>query len=100
MVLNENRHILANPPPEDLTYSVVRQDIGEHLLNKQLNINNIVKTTSASSMLNMIIYRRVHAVAYSELVAYFQMDKIGYTNQKLVPIYTLKDELKTAFNFI
>ena len=99
MVLNENRHILAKKSLEDLTYSVVRQDIGEHLLDKQLNINNKVKTTSASSMLNMLIHRRVHAVAYSELVAYFQIDKIGYTSQKIVPIYTLKDGLKTAFIF-
>jgi len=99
MVLNENRHILAKKTLEDLTYSVVRQDIGEHLLDKQLNISNKVKTTSASSMLNMLIHRRVHAIAYSELVAYFQIDKIGYTNQKIVPIYTLKDGLNTAFIF-
>ena len=99
MVLKENKHILAKKNLAELTYSVVRQDIGEHLLDKHFNVSNKVKTTSASSMLNMLIYRRVHAVAYSELVANFQMDKLGYTNIKLVPIYTLNDKLKTAFIF-
>lgn len=99
MVLKENSHILAKKSLTDLTYSVVRQDIGEHLLNKQFNITSEVQTTSASSMLNMLIHRRVHAIAYSELVANFQMDKIGYANTKLVPLYTLNDQLKTAFIF-
>ncbi len=99
MVLNENRHILAKKPLKDLTFSVVRQDIGEHLLNEQLKVKNKVQTTSAGSMSNMLIHRRVNAVAYSELVANFQMSRLGYTNKRLVSIYTLEDRLKTAFIF-
>jgi ABC-type amino acid transport substrate-binding protein len=99
MVLKENKHILAKKNLTDLTYAVVRQDIGEHLLDKQFNSLNKIKATSASSMLNMLIYRRVHAVAYSELVAKFQLDKLNNTSIKLVPLFTLSEKLKTAFVF-
>ena len=50
-------------------------------------------------MLNMLIHRRVDAIVYTELVAHFQLNNIGYTNQKLVSIYTLSDTLKGAFVF-
>jgi len=99
MVLEENKNILASKQLENLTYSVVRQDVGEHLLDKQLNIKNKVVTTSADSMLGMLLYRRVEAIAYSELVASFQLTKFGYENKKLVSIYTLNDKFKTAFVF-
>ena len=99
MVLEENKDILTRIPLEDLTYSVVREDIGEHLLNEQLHIKNKVETTSASSMLSTLIYRRVEAIAYSELVANFQWSKFGFTDKKLIPIYTLSDKYKTAFIF-
>jgi polar amino acid transport system substrate-binding protein len=99
MVLNENKKILVKKNLEDLTYSIVREDIGEHLLDSKLNIKHKVKTTSANSMLSMLIHNRVDAVAYAELVAHFQMNRLGYTNKTLVPIFTLKDELKTSFVF-
>jgi|GEM_PF-1214378 len=99
MVLNENRNILAKRNLEELTYSIVREDIGEHLLDSKLNIKNKIKTTSANSMLGMLIHNRVHAIAYAELVAYFQMNRLGYANKTLVPIYTLEDKLKTSFVF-
>jgi ABC-type amino acid transport substrate-binding protein len=99
MVLEENENILADKQIENLAYSVVRQDIGEQLLDKQLNRKNKVITTAADSMLGMLLYRRVEAIAYSELVASFQLTKFGYENKKLVSIYTLSDKFKTAFVF-
>jgi ABC-type amino acid transport substrate-binding protein len=99
MVLNENKDILAKQKLEDLIYSVVRQDIGEYLLDEIGTIKNKQQTTTAQSMLYMLIHNRVNAIAYSELVANFQMNKLGFTNKKLVPIYTLSDKLKTAFIF-
>lgn len=99
MVLNENKHLLTKKNLEDLTYSIVRQDIGEHLLDSHLNIKHKVKTTSANSMLGMLLHNRVDAIAYAELVAHFQMNKLGYANKTLVPIHTLKDQLKTSFVF-
>jgi len=99
MVLEENNDILASKPIESLSYSVVRQDIGEHLLDKQLNIKNKIVTTSANSMLAMLLHKRVEAIAYSKLVANFQLSKFGLEDKNLVSIYTLNDNLKTAFVF-
>jgi len=99
MVLEENKDILTKKNLEELTYSVVRQDIGEHLLNEQLLIKNKVETTSANSMLSTLIYHRVEAIAYSELVANFQLSKLGFTDKKLIPIHTLNDKFKTTFIF-
>jgi len=99
MVLEENKDILTIKNIENLTYSVVRQDIGEHLLDEQLNIKNKVVTTSASSMLGMLLHNRVEAIAYSEIVASFQLNNFGFEGKKLVSIFTLNDKLKTAFVF-
>ncbi|MCW8832471.1 MAG: transporter substrate-binding domain-containing protein, partial [Colwellia sp.] len=99
MVLAKNKDILSHKNIKELTYAVVRQDIGEHLLNNQLNIQNKISTTSASSMLNMLLYNRVEAIAYAELVANFQLSNFDLENEKLVSIYTLSDKFKTAFVF-
>ena len=99
MVLAENKDILTKKNIANLSYSVVRKDIGESLLDKQLHIKNKVITTSANSMLGMLLYGRVEAIAYSELVANFQLNKFGLENKKLVSIYTLNDNFKTAFIF-
>jgi ABC-type amino acid transport substrate-binding protein len=99
MVLEENKNILANKHIESLTYGVVRLDIGEQLLDKQLNVKNKIITSSAKSMLGVLLYHRVDAIAYSELVAQFQLSKFGLKDKKLVPIYSLNDKLKTSFVF-
>lgn len=99
MVLNENKDILTKKSFQELTYSVVRADIGEQLLEKQLSIKNKVQTTSATSMLNMLIHRRIDAIAYTELVAHFQLNKMEYTKQRLVSIHTLSDTLQGNFAF-
>ncbi len=99
LVLEENKDILTKKKLKELTYSVVRKDIGEHLLSEQLHIKNKLETTSASSMLGTLIYRRVDAIAYSELVAKFQLSKLGFEDKKLVSIHTLNDKYKTAFIF-
>ncbi len=99
MVLEENKNILANKGIANLSYAVVRQDIGEQLLDKQFIIKNKVVTTSANSMLGMLLYHRVEAIAYSELVAKFQLNKFDLEGKKLVSIHTLDDTLKTSFVF-
>lgn len=99
MVLEENKDILTRKSLQELTYSVVREDIGEHLLNKQWHIKNKVETASASSMLSTLIYGRVEAIAYSDLVANFQLSKFDFEDKKLISIYTLNDKFKTAFIF-
>jgi len=99
MVLEENKHILIKKSLEELTYSVVRQDIGGHLLNELLHIRNQVETTSASNMLGTLIYHRVEAIAYSELVAHFQLSNLDFEDKKLISIHTLNHKYKTAFIF-
>lgn len=99
MVLNDNKDILTKKSLENLSYSVVREDIGGQLLEQQLSIKNKVATTSATSMLAMLIHQRIDAIAYTELVAHFQLKKMGYTKQPLVSIHTLSDTLKGAFVF-
>jgi len=99
MVLSENKNTLLSKPIEKLTYAVVRQDIGDALLDKELKIENKVVTTSANSMLAMLLHNRVEAIAYSELVAKFKLNKLGLEDKKLASIYTLNDKYKTAFIF-
>lgn len=99
MVLNENKDILTKKSLQDLSYSEVREDISGQLLKKQWAIKNIVETSSATSMLDMLIHGRIEAIAYTELVANFQFNKMGYTKQQLVSIHTLSDTLKGAFVF-
>ena len=99
MVLNENKDILTKKSLQELTYSVVRADIGEQLLEKKLPIKDKVQTTSATSMLNMLIHQRIDAIAYTELVAHFQLNKMNYAKQRLVSIHTLSDTLQGNFAF-
>lgn len=99
MILAENKDILMKKPLSELTFAVVRQDIGEHLITKKLNVTKKVATNSATSMINMLIHQRVEAIAYSELVANFQLSRLGITDKKLVSIYSLHKRFTTAFIF-
>ena len=99
LVLNENKMSLINKDLDELTIGVVRKDIGEYLLD-QLNIDvTKVETISASSLLQMLIGQRIHAIAYAEAVANFQLTKLGFAQQEITSIYTLSNKLETAFIF-
>ena len=99
MILAENKDILMKKPISELTFAVVRQDIGEHLITNTLNATKIVATNSATSMIKMLVYQRVEAIAYSELVANFQLSRLGFTNTKLTSIYDAHENYTTAFVF-
>ena len=99
IALEENKNILDHKSIEKLSYAVVRQDIGEHLLDAKFNVKNKVVTTSANSMLSMLLYHRVEAIAYSELVAQFQLSHFGLEDIKLTSIYTFNDVFESAFVF-
>lgn len=99
MVLEENKNILSKKSLETLSYAVVRADIGEQLLRTHGLIEHQVQTTSAKSMLNMLVHKRIDAIAYTELVAKFQLKKMNNTNQKLISIHTLSDTLQGNFAF-
>ncbi|MBL4941294.1 MAG: transporter substrate-binding domain-containing protein [Colwellia sp.] len=99
MILAENKNILTKKPISELTFAVVRQDIGEHLITNILKATNKVATNSATSMINMLTYQRVEAIAYSSLVVDFQLNRLGITDKKLISIYNFHDNFKTAFIF-
>ena len=98
MVLEENKEALSEKPFEALKYAVVRADIGEQLLQKQTNAKQIKQTSSAKSMLNMLLNGRIDAIAYTELVAQFYLSKMN-AKQKLVSIHTLNNNLQGNFVF-
>ncbi len=84
---------------KDLKIAVVREDIGHHLLN-MLNIPaEQVHTTSAPSMLKMLMHDRVDAIAYAEDVAHFQFEKLDLGKDTLVPLYTLEEHSYNNFIF-
>ena len=84
---------------DKLNIAVVRGDIGQSLLSSNKILATQVETSSASSMLKMLLYNRVDAIAYSEDVAYFQFEKIDLKKQKIIPIYSLDDKSLTNFVF-
>jgi polar amino acid transport system substrate-binding protein len=82
-----------------LNIAVVREDIGQHLLNKYNIGANQVETSSARSMLEMLMLHRVDAVAYAEDVATFQMKKLNINIEQLVPILVLDDSSFNSYVF-
>lgn len=98
MVLNKNQNEISSKSIEELNIAVVRGDIGQDLLNSQKVLAQQTETISAFSMLEMLIYQRVDAIAYSEDVAYFQLEKLGLQNSAITPIYSLND--KSFVNFV
>jgi ABC-type amino acid transport substrate-binding protein len=82
-----------------LHIAVVRGDIGQSLLNSHKILAAQVETTSAFSMLQMLIHKRVDAIAYSEDVAYFQFKKFDLKKYRIRPIYSLNEESLVNFVF-
>lgn len=98
ITLGSNFDLLQHQSVNDLIIAVVREDIGQRLL----TINKIsakqVETSSAASMLKMLLLKRVDAIAYSEDVANFQFNKLETGKNAISPIYLLSDKL--AINFV
>lgn len=92
MVLKSELKRIKAMKHEELTIAVVREDIGHHLLNNHGFPAKQVETTSASSMLKMLAYNRVDAIAYAEDVAFFQLKKLGLNKGSIVPLIVLDDQ--------
>ena len=84
---------------DELTVAVVRGDIGQKLLNIQNSPAKQVETTSAISMLEMLLRKRVDAIAYSEDVTYYQLQKLGVEKNTVSALYLLKDDSNVNFVF-
>ena len=99
MVLQERRKELLKVDVNDLEIAVVREDVGQLRLKKANISAKKIETTSAISMLKMLMHRRVDAIAYAEDVAYFQYKKLALTKGTLVPIYVLEDKSLASYAF-
>jgi ABC-type amino acid transport substrate-binding protein len=99
MVLNQNKGAINSKKVDELNIAVVRGDIGQDLLNSQNISAAQIETTSAFSMLQMLIHQRVDAIAYSEDVTYFQLEKLDLKNNAITPIYSLSDQSFVNYAF-
>jgi len=99
MVLAKNLSKFKTKPLSELEIAVVREDIGQQLLNTRKILAKQKETTSALSMINMLIHERVDAIAYAEEVAYFQDKKLGLEHDEIVPMYNLENQSQNAFVF-
>ncbi len=99
MVKETNKELLIAKSLNDLSVAVVREDIGQHLLDAQHIAAKQITTTSAFGMLKMLMHERVDAIAYAEDVAHFQFKKLGLGDDPLVPIYTLENSSVNNFIF-
>jgi polar amino acid transport system substrate-binding protein len=84
---------------KNMNIAVVREDIGQQLLDRHNIKATQVETNSARSMLELLRLERVDAVAYSEDVASFQMKKLGMSEIKLIPILVLDDHSFNSYVF-
>ncbi|TWX67373.1 amino acid ABC transporter substrate-binding protein [Colwellia demingiae] len=99
LALTSNIDTLQNKTFDELTIAVVRGDIGQKLLNIQKNPAKQVETISAVSMLEMLLRKRVDAIAYSEDVTYYQLKKLGVEKNTVTSLYLLKDDSDVNFVF-
>ena len=99
MVLKSNKETLQKKSLNELIIAVVRGDIGQELLNIKKNPARQVETISAISMLEMLLHKRVDAVAYSEDVAYFQFKLLGVKKYTLTSLYPLESGANINFVF-
>lgn len=99
MVLKKELKRIQEMKHEDLTIAVVREDIGHHLLKSHGFPATQVETTSALSMLKMLAYDRVDAIAYAEEVAFFQLKKLGLGKGSVIPLIVLDDQSFTNYVF-
>lgn len=99
LALTSNIDSLRDKTLGELTIAVVRGDIGQKLLNIQNNPAKQVETISAISMLEMLLRKRVDAIAYSEDVTYYQLQKLDVKKSAVTSLYLLKDDSDVNFVF-
>lgn len=99
MVLAENHQQLIKTPMENIVLGVVREDIGHHLVKRAKLPSPIVPTTSANSMIKMLVSERVNAIAYAEEVAQFQLENLLLNDKKIVPLLALDSNAYHGFVF-
>jgi ABC-type amino acid transport substrate-binding protein len=99
MVLRSNSELLKNKNFNELSVAVVRGDIGQRLLNTQKIPVKQIETVSAFSMLKMLLYKRVDAIAYSEDVAFFKFEQLGADKNLMTSVFSLDDHSKVNFAF-
>ncbi|WP_448548976.1 substrate-binding periplasmic protein [Thalassotalea fusca] len=99
IVLDERYDYLASQPIDQLHIAVVRDDIGQHMLDENGIRAKQVETTSAFSMLRMLVHGRVDAIAYAEDVASFQYQKLAITGGATRTLQVLNDSSYTNYVF-
>ena len=99
MVLEERKKELEDKALRELKIAVVREDIGHQLIESQNITAKQVITTSASSMLQMLLHHRVDAIAYAEDVAIFQFNKLALDQRNIVPVHRLNAGSLNSFVF-
>lgn len=99
LALTSNIDSLRDKTLGELTIAVVRGDIGQKLLNIQKNPAKQVETISAISMLEMLLRKRVDAIAYSEDVTYYQLQRLDVKKSAVTSLYLLKDDSDVNFVF-
>lgn len=92
MIMADKKLLLEKKPLEKLIIGVVREDIGQQLLNMRNIPAKQVVTSSASNMIQMLINNRVDAIAYTEDVALFQYNKLEVKKGHIVPLYLLDED--------
>lgn len=85
---------------QELIIGVVREDIGEQLLNDlEINPDNLVFSNLASNLVQLLARGRVDAIAYSADVATWNMLRAGIDPSQFENIYTLLEgQLGYAFH--
>lgn len=99
MVKRNRKSALASKKLAEMTIAVVREDIGHHLLNFHDIPSTQVHTTSAQSMLKMLLHDRVDAIAYAEDVVHFQFKKLELGTDEIVSFHTLADNKLNNYIF-
>jgi len=99
IVLEERFDDLVSLPIDQLHIAVVRDDIGQQMLDENEIRAKQVETTSAFSMLRMLVHGRVDAIAYAEDVASFQYQKLAITGGATRTLQILNDTSFTNYVF-
>jgi polar amino acid transport system substrate-binding protein len=89
MVLASKKHLFAKKPIEQLTIGVVRDGIGQQMLNFHHIKAQRSVSVEVNSMLEMLVSNRIDAVAVAENPALFQFNKLYNNSETIVPIYDL-----------
>lgn len=99
MVLEERYHELIDWYVDDLFVAVVREDIGQLVLNQEKIKAKQSVTVSHQNMVNMLYRNRVDAIAFNEELVRYYYNKPDTTQQKIKTLHVLKNNLANSFVF-